>query len=742
MAKEYELEIKGQPAWHSDVARTIKMSFCEPEGGANEKTGILLLIAGYGGNSNSRVYRKMRRQFADAYNLVTLQCDYLGYQFMQNDHHLPVTDKVLKDSLTEKEFAEILNSPESKEELLRGKTLEGYLDLKESEDDYNEMGLLQAMDNLMAVKVLLDIMRENSLVPPADRMYIYGQSHGAYLAYVCNFLAPGLFSGIIENSAYLLPKYLSCDREVIKQGEILTLRKLYRYRVGVEQGIDLDSYDLCKLYDGWNNRAVIISFHGADDTMIPLDEKKEFLAHIPHTYLHAITAEDVDGEIFSSSNHSLDADLLKVFEKGYEELTEKIAETKKTVKDTAENINLAEGEAGQNNNINLMEQKFETEMWEYQMDWSENIPLLKRKEKKGSADTEDMEDDTSSSSEEKLISIIVPCYNVEKYIDRCVESLVNQTIGIEKLELIFVNDASTDSTLEHLAEWEEKYPESIIVINCEENHKQGAARNTGLFYSSASYIGYVDSDDWVDVTMYEKMYEKVEKHHPDVVCVLYTRDEQDGTIQMQSDKKENGDRYVEITDVEGRKRFFTEKLTGGVWSGIYRKELLIKEEIQFPEDLRYEDNYWGAIRDLVIGSYYIINEHLYHYMINETSTIMEKDATHHLDRLVIELMKVEEYKRRGALDDYHDEIEFSFLKLYFINTIRILFVRFSEIPYDIIYTMQDNVRELFPNYEKNPYLETLPQLQQELLKMVAAPLDKEKIDILAGAYRKVLTDNQ
>ncbi|MDO4167997.1 MAG: hypothetical protein Q4D32_11400, partial [Eubacteriales bacterium] len=91
---------------------------------------------------------------------------------------------------------------------------------------------------------------------------------------------------------------------------------------------------------------------------------------------------------------------------------------------------------------------------------------------------------------------------------------------------------------------------------------------------------------------------------------------------------------------------------------------------------------------------------------------------------------------------YHDEIEIDFLQMYFINTIRILFVRFREIPYDIIYTMQDNVRELFPDYGVNPYLDGLPQLQRELLKMIDIPLDREKIDVLANAYRKVLAEHR
>lgn len=66
-----------------------------------------------------------------------------------------------------------------------------------------------------------------------------------------------------------------------------------------------------------------------------------------------------------------------------------------------------------------------------------------------------------------LLSIIIPCYNAEKYIDNCFQSLENQTIGIKNLKIIFVNDASTDNTLKHLMDFEQKHPENVLVVNCE-----------------------------------------------------------------------------------------------------------------------------------------------------------------------------------------------------------------------------------------------------------------------------------
>ena len=77
----------------------------------------------------------------------------------------------------------------------------------------------------------------------------------------------------------------------------------------------------------------------------------------------------------------------------------------------------------------------------------------------------------------KKLSVIVPCYNVEQYIDRCMESLVNQTLDKSEYEIILVDDASEDSTWEHIESWEKQYPELVIAVHCDENGKMGRARN-------------------------------------------------------------------------------------------------------------------------------------------------------------------------------------------------------------------------------------------------------------------------
>ena len=356
MAKEYELEIQGQPSRYSSQERHFKMYFAEPEEGADASTGIFLFIAGYGGHAMSNVYQKMRRELADQYNCITLQCDYLGCWHMQNDHHLTVTEKMLRQVLSPREYRMLTRDYEANKDLLEGKILSDYISLQETAEDFNEMGLWQAMDNLMALQVLLDIVQENGISICRDRIYVFGQSHGAYLAYLCNFLAPNLFTGIIENSAYLFPYFLRHDREVIKVGSVLTLRKIYHYLIA-DQDIDADSYDLSKLYQGFQNQSRIISYHGAADEMIPLQEKQKFLNQIQGVSLHIVTEKEVDGKKFGSAGHSLEANFFLVIEEAMQELEEMPLCFRESNEFPA----------------NIF---FQTKKYRYEVHWETGIPLL------------------------------------------------------------------------------------------------------------------------------------------------------------------------------------------------------------------------------------------------------------------------------------------------------------------------------------------------------------------------------
>ena len=332
----------------------------------------------------------------------------------------------------------------------------------------------------------------------------------------------------------------------------------------------------------------------------------------------------------------------------------------------------------------------------------------------------------------KKISIIIPCYNVEKFIDRCVESLIKQTIGLNNLELIFVNDASTDRTLEKLKSFEAIYPEDILIIDLEENIKQGGARNVGLQYASTDYIGFVDADDWVEELMYEKLYEKAAEHDCDMVCCKFKRVVDEDTPMGRTGK---ADQFRNIVTDDDRKIFILEGIEGGICCNIYRKKIIIENEIYFPEKITYEDNFWLPVLQLYINKFFIIEEYFYHYYVNMNSTITTKNSLHHFDRLLIELLKIEEYKGRGFWDAYKNEFELQFIKLYFINTIHIMFTRFTVVPVTIFEEMQRTLLSLFPDYKNNRYLELkLNEVEKHVILIIEMKITYEELNEMANQY--------
>lgn len=294
-----------------------------------------------------------------------------------------------------------------------------------------------------------------------------------------------------------------------------------------------------------------------------------------------------------------------------------------------------------------------------------------------------------------LISIIIPCYNVEEYIDRCMESVTNQTIKIENLEIILINDASTDGTLNKLYEWEKRFPENIIVVTYEKNIRQGGARNIGMQYASAEYIGFVDSDDWLELDALEKLYEKTKDRKYHKISGKFIRESCFGQKDL---SQENGEE-------------------GSICTAIYLKKLIIENNIWFPEGVAYEDNYWGAVLRIYATDTCVVDAIVYHYFINNKSTVTSRGKTHHFDRLDIEIAILEEYKARGVFELYKEELEAQFIQRFYLNSMYIFFTRFDDIPL-VLEDMRKTVWKYFPEFRKNQYFDTCSKREKALLKLL------------------------
>lgn len=225
-----------------------------------------------------------------------------------------------------------------------------------------------------------------------------------------------------------------------------------------------------------------------------------------------------------------------------------------------------------------------------------------------------------------IISVIIPCYNVEKMVGRCLCSLEKQTVGFDNLEIILVDDCSTDGTLDILKEWERKYSENIIIVECPENGRQGRARNIGIEYANAEWIGFVDSDDWVEPDYFERMYSAAGQTDCDLVCCGNIRDNSGKlTFFSKEERKEAVPYLIKMDSDELRRAEIRHpRIEYSGWGKIIRKSFLISNNLFFPENLTYEDAAWGSLLILYFKSAIILPDRLYHYYVNDGSTVLKK----------------------------------------------------------------------------------------------------------------------
>ncbi|MBO4899299.1 MAG: glycosyltransferase [Lachnospiraceae bacterium] len=297
------------------------------------------------------------------------------------------------------------------------------------------------------------------------------------------------------------------------------------------------------------------------------------------------------------------------------------------------------------------------------------------------------------------VSLIVPCYNAERFVDRCVESLIHQSIGIDRLQLIFVDDASEDGTFEKLRKYEEQYPEHIILISNETHMCPGGARNRGLEYATGEYVGYCDIDDYAEADMFKLLFEQTAKYSYDIVYGKYVRDE--GPINTA--ERLDAEYHLEPRGgLHWSKDEITEYGHNGYfgrmcWAGIYRRSFLIDNDIFFPEELIHEDIYWMELVQLHASDIYIVDQVVYHYEINPDSVTRARNDMRILDRMPIEVMLFEEYMKRGALEVYRPQITVDFIHRFYINTLNMLFTRFDRCP-NVYDSMHEVIKEFFPDW--------------------------------------------
>ncbi|MBQ8956649.1 MAG: glycosyltransferase [Lachnospiraceae bacterium] len=341
----------------------------------------------------------------------------------------------------------------------------------------------------------------------------------------------------------------------------------------------------------------------------------------------------------------------------------------------------------------------------------------------------------------KKISVIIPCYNVSMFVDRCMESLEKQTIGIDNLEIILINDASKDATLGKLLLWEMKYPENITVIPLEENIMQGAARNIARQYCTAEYIAYLDADDWILPNAFEKIYRVARQNNADIVNYLSKKtyvgpDEDDPTT-----KSGKPDRFVEVRTPQERLDFFMGDcpLLRGCWDKLFRRDFVEEHNLLFAEGVFDEESLFTTPAYLHFKRIYLLNEYLHRYYQNPISSTynLMRDMKRRDDNARTWEATYQVMKEDGSLDENYELAEWFFIINYFIRSL--VFATGRGIPYDLkaVQEMQDTVHRYFPNYMQNKSLQKR-ELYREPMKLIDVPLDESNFAEYNAAWEEIV----
>ena len=235
------------------------------------------------------------------------------------------------------------------------------------------------------------------------------------------------------------------------------------------------------------------------------------------------------------------------------------------------------------------------------------------------------------------ISVIVPAYNAEKTIRKCLDSLINQTY--KNMEIIVINDCSKDNTLEVLKE----YGNKIVLINNEENLGPAGSRNKGLDIATGNYIGFVDSDDYVDVNMYEKM---IDNMLDDVDLVACSR----------INKYKTYEKKIINTNKDTDAKLFTHTSNYNV-DKLFKKSIIDKYHLRLPEQYSYaEDFYFGIRYKYYANKMVIMEDPFYIYVADSDGSITNSYKDNLLDIIDVLNDTLEFFKKENAFEDNKEEL--------------------------------------------------------------------------------------
>ena len=303
------------------------------------------------------------------------------------------------------------------------------------------------------------------------------------------------------------------------------------------------------------------------------------------------------------------------------------------------------------------------------------------------------------------LSVIVPVYNMAEgdRLKHCLDSLLGQSL--KDMEIIAVDDASTDSSPDILKEYEGRLnairPGALKIILSKENHRQGGARNRGMELADGEWIGFMDSDDYADPLMFEKLIRCAEETGADVCGCDYE------LVSFYGDKngKPVANNTIEQTGVLDDDKHKSLILRGGSSvTKIYRASLIKDNELSFPEDIFYEDNCAAPLWSMYFKNFAYVPEPLYKYLTVQSSTTHTVSVEKCRDRMEAGRIFILECKKRDLYERYKEEIDYRFTELSYVTTLFSYMYSGRGRKPSFTAEIKRYIREILPDFLDNKYL--------------------------------------
>lgn len=282
------------------------------------------------------------------------------------------------------------------------------------------------------------------------------------------------------------------------------------------------------------------------------------------------------------------------------------------------------------------------------------------------------------------LSVIVPIYNTEKYLEKCLDSIINQKL--ESIEILLINDGSPDNSQEIIDRYVEKYP-NICKSFIQKNSGQASARNVGIKNAKGEFLAFVDSDDYLEEEAYGKIIEKAKKEDLDIVCFDFFE-------VRENERKEISHYFCNTKNLV--KRYIVSE--SSPWNKIIKRKLLVDNNILFLENKIYEDLATIPTLGKYTNKIDFIEDRVYDYVIRENSTMRYSKYNSKLEDIFMVVNKLYE---DFINTEYYEELEYIYIE-HLLHAASLRFFNYKE-GIENIYKISKIMKEKFPKWRKNKY---------------------------------------